>query len=305
MAAILALPVVLLAAAFVIVPSDWLAARSNNSYLMNLGYGAKLSQQRCDVVLYGDSGAMIGADPAIIQRRTGLSVCNVAEFEGMTLVNHTLPLDIFLSRNPRPRFLIFLYAPPNFSVPFSWANAATFEAINFRLRYKPDLGFAGMMALHPLQSMGWAEEGLRLALTRLFSAPLPPQASRLREESHGRLRVATARTLTACDPRIYRYLPDPRWIEHLRSAYSTGGTTVLVDAIPTADCDPNIAWDDQHLRGIIDDYPLTHFPISAYTGEGLEHTNDLGSSLLSNLLADQITARLPRQSKAPPPPSPR
>ena len=281
-------PLFLLASAFFIVPTDWVAARSGNLYLMNLGYGAKLENARCDVLIYGDSGAMIGADPGLIQRRTGLSVCNIAEFQGMTRVNGTLPLDLFLARNARPRYLIFLYAPANLSHPFTWAGVATFEAISFRVQQRPGIETLLLLAAHPLETLGWAQNGLRLALIHSLSKPAPAAVRRAREDHNGQLRIDSARTLKACDQQVFSVTPNHLWLAGLRSKYTIGGTQVLIDAIPTATCDPNNAWNEAHLDHVVDNDPHLHFPFYVFTEEGLGHTNDLGSGLISSMLVDQI-----------------
>ena len=189
--------------------------------LANLGYATKLHDRNCQVLIYGDSGAMVGLDPAILLQRTGLSACNIAEFEGMTLVNQTLPLDIFLAHNPAPRYLIFLYAPSNLTISRSWSDIGTFEAISFRLQQKPGLSTAWLLITHPSDTMKWVEGGLRLALTRTKAKPFPSSAAHLRERDDGQLKVPTAHTLTACDPRVFTNLPDRAWLNRLRSQYTT------------------------------------------------------------------------------------
>ncbi len=278
--------------AFFLVPSNWFQMRAGNLYLANLGYATKLHDRNCQVLIYGDSGAMVGLDPAILLQRTGFSACNIAEFEGMTLVNQTLPLDIFLAHNPAPRYLIFLYAPSNLTISRSWSNIGTFEAISFRLQQRPDLSTAWLLVTHPSDTMKWVEGGLRLALTRTKAKPFPSSAAHLRERDDGQLKVPTAHTLTACDPRVFTNLPDRAWLNRLRSQYTTPTTTVLIDAIPTATCNPNNAWNEQHLQGIVDDAPLPHYPFNAYTEEGVEHTNAYGSQLISNFIADQLQTRI-------------
>ena len=294
LAPLIGIPLCLLFSAFFIVPTDWVAARSGNLYLMNLGYGTKLVNKKCEVLIYGDSGAMIGADPGLIQARTGLSVCNIAEFQGMTRVNGTLPLDVFLAHNPRPNYLIFLYAPANLQIPFTWAGVATFEAISFRLQQRPGVRTLLLLAAHPLETLSWAQNGLRLALIHFLSPPAPSELLHAREERNGQLKIPSARTLSGCEQPVYLVVPDATWLAGLRKRYATAGTQVLIDAIPTADCDPNNAWNEAHLNGLIDNDPNLHFPYYAFTEEGLGHTNDLGSRLISSMLADQIQ----RQARA-------
>ena len=87
------------------------ALRAGNTYVANLGYGATLYGVDCQVVVSGDSSAMVGVDPGLIRRRTGLNTCNIGEFEGMTILNGTMVVDRYLAQNAKPRFLVFRYTP--------------------------------------------------------------------------------------------------------------------------------------------------------------------------------------------------
>ena len=160
---ILLFPVLLIATAFFVVPTDWFQQRADSTYLVNFGYATRLSGQDCPVLIYGDSTAMVGVDPRVITARTGLHACNIAEFEGMTLVTHTLLVDEFLAHNPRPRFLVFLYTPEDLSLPYDWSKVSTFEATSFLLRHERNLHTARVLAEHPGPTFGWAEQGLRMA----------------------------------------------------------------------------------------------------------------------------------------------
>jgi hypothetical protein len=290
LAPVLLAPLLMIAAAFFIVPSHWLELRSDDIYMLNEGYGARLHGHLCQVLVYGDSGAMVGIDPLLIQQRTGLSVCNIAEYQGMTMVSRTLPLDQFLKQNPAPRYMLFLYSPQNLNVPWEWTAYTVNEAISYRLQHSPGWRTALLLAAHPTQTLAWAEGGLHLALTKLHAHPLLPQSSQVREPYNGQFRVVMGRPRTVCDSRPFHIPPDPKWIQHLRTAYATPATTVLVDATPTPDCDPNNPYFAEHLRGLVDDYPLPHLPLRAYTDEGVLHTDAYGAGLLSNLIANQILA---------------
>ena len=84
--------------------------------------------------------------------------------------------------------------------------------------------------------------------------------------------------------------PDPIWIDQLRSRYAVDGTTVLVDATPTADCDPNLAFFQSHLNGVIDNAPYRPIPISSFIDNGRLHANQSGVRLISEMIATQIAA---------------
>jgi hypothetical protein len=66
---------------------------------------------------------------------------------------------------------------------------------------------------------------------------------------------------------------------------------VLVDATPVPDCDPSLAFFQQHSSGVVDNR-IESLPVSAYTVDGRLHVNAKGSSLLTNILANQLADQM-------------
>jgi hypothetical protein len=286
----IASPFLLLAAAVLILPSQWFALRSQNAYLINLAYGATLRSEDCQILIYGDSSAMVGINPSIIRARTGLSTCNIAEFQPMTSLNGTIVLDTYLEHNKPPRFLVFLFAPENFD-PQSEHHNGPFEAIVYRMRQPHRLAnLFFMVAHHPGELVGWVESGLRFALVHLFSRPASPEIQHLRARTHGQLPI-DASTLVACDDMNRDAPPDKAWVAGLRSKYGHSGTTVLVNATPVPDCDISLSFFRKHISGFIDNQIET-LPVPAYTSDGRLHVNAEGSLLLTQMLADQLAKRI-------------
>jgi hypothetical protein len=287
---LVASPFVLLTAALLILPSEWFALHSQNTYLINVAYGAKLYGADCQVLVYGDSSAMVGIDPFVIRARTGLSTCNIAEFQPMTALNDTMLLDTYLEHNAPPRFLVFLFAPEDLD-PQSQHHNGPFEAIVYRMRRPHRLASLFDLALHhPNELMAWVEQGLRFTLVNLFSKSASPEVQHLRDRTHGQLPMSSP-PQTECDSLPRDAPPDKAWVAGLRSKYGQGGTTVLVDAMPLATCDPSLSFFQKQLPGVVDNRMET-FPISTYNVDGRLHVNAEGSALLSNMLAKQIEERL-------------
>ncbi|MGO4212217.1 hypothetical protein AB4Y89_10045 [Terriglobus sp. 2YAB30_2] len=289
---IVAAPLLMFAAAFVIIPSKWFALRAGNTYMANLGYGAELNGRDCQVLVYGDSTAMVGADPKVIAEKSGLTACNIAEFGGVTLVSGTEPVDKFLSQNPRPKYIVFLYAPEGLSRPFAWEHVGFFEAITYRVREEHTLGTAWTLAMHPGPTLGWAEQGLRMALTRVKSKPISEEKAHVRERDLGQLKVVNIPDLQSCSMPTRLYEPDPTWIAGLRSKYSGNGTTVVVDATPVMNCDQGIPFYQAHLAGLVDDLPLPEYPVTDYADEHGQrmHMNAKGAAKVSAMIGNQIRA---------------
>jgi hypothetical protein len=294
---LVASPALLLAAAVFVIPSQWFALRSGNTYLVNLAYGAKLQNADCQILVYGDSSAMVAVDPALIREHTGLSTCNIAEFQPMTLLNGMMVLDTYLKRNARPRFLIFLFTPEDLALPSQRYNGP-FEAITYRMRQPHRL--QSLIALAPEYSnalFSWAEQGMRFVFENLLSKPASLEVQHLRDSSHGQLRMAAA-TRTSCETLRHDAVPDKKWIADLRSKYGRDGMTTLVDATPVATCDPSLSFFEQHSPEVIDNR-LETLPIDAYTIDGRLHVNAKGSKLISEMLADQIVQQLQGTAPAP------
>ena len=294
---VLFFPILLIGLAVVIVPSRWFSLRSGNIYYSDLGYGAELRNQSCEILIYGDSSAMVGIEPAVVQQRTGLTTCNIAEFEGMTLVNETVLVDDFLAHNPRPRFIVFLYSPEDLYLPKSWdKGVSNFEGISYLIKNRPLVEVFRRMGEHPIEFLSWAELGMRMVLTHLRTAPISSEAQHLRDRHMGRLPVPedTRADCSSVGPPFDP--PDPAWIASLRAHYGVDGTRVLVDATPTLACDPGLAFYQKHLDPLIDNSPYLPIDISNYSSDGRLHANSAGVITLSNMVASQIEATHPDQT---------
>jgi hypothetical protein len=285
------LPIVLVLAAIFIVPTEWFALHSRDPFLVTLGYGADLRNIDCQVLIYGDSTAMIGINPKMIQERTGLHTCNIAETEGMTMLNGTMVLDLFLKHNPRPRYLVFMYAPEGFDPESQRKNptVTTFEAVTFRFRQPDKLGSFFALMKHPEDVFTWAEHGLRWAITGARSKPLPEETKQLRAQTQGQSELHDP-TLQNCAYGRHNNPPDKAWVESLRSKYGSDGTTVLIDSVLLPSCDPDVEYFREQLGGVIDNRIDTLPPQDFY--QGGRHVNSHGSVPLSTMVADQILDRL-------------
>jgi hypothetical protein len=284
-------PEALLIAAFLIIPTHWFITHSGNSYLENLAYATKLYGAHCDVVIWGDSSAMVGIDPAIVQARTGLSTCNIAEFKGMALVTNTLLLDIYLAHNARPRYLVIMFAPEAMFLNKSWAKTPTFEAITYLVQSQPILTSLHALVLHPVDTLGWAELGLRMTLTRLHSPAATEAELHVREAHNGQVPVSGSAEVS-CEKEPREGTPDPAWLNGFRRKYGVDGTTVLVDATPTPSCDPGLSHNRKVLPPLIDNNPYPTLPYDFYIKGDRLHVNARGIPVLSNMVAGQILARM-------------
>jgi hypothetical protein len=284
-------PMVIFVVAFLVIPTDWFADRSNNLFMDTLGYGAALHNADCKVAIYGDSTAILGVTPSLVRQYTGLSTCNVAEVAGVNLVNGTMPLDQFLAQNPRPQFLVFLFAPEAFNPASLRYNPdiTTFEGVTYRMRQPHKVaGFFALMR-HPEDVFSWVDHGVRMSIDDIFLKPFPPDVKYTRFRTMGQTGFRNP-PLTSCNYPHHNPVPDRTWVNGLRKKYGVDGTTVIFDATPVPACDPDLEFFRQQLHGLIDN-SFQPLPMQDYYGGG-RHVYPSGAALISKEISDQILDRL-------------
>ena len=284
-------PLLIILAAFFVVPTSWFTLHSGNTYMANIGYADTLSNSDCQVLVYGDSTALTSVDPFIIEAATGLKTCNLAEFEGMTSVNETLLIDRYLNRNPRPRFIVFMYTPDDLRIPEHWNKVSSFEAVTYRIRQGLDSKTLKLLVQHPADTLGWAEQGMRMTMFRFHTSPMGADKMNIRQPYNGQLRLEGTPS-TACEKDHRREAPDPAWLSALRTRYSVEGTQVVIDATPVPGCDLDLAFFQDVLPGAIDDDPLPIYPVGVYLRNTRLHMNEVGSRMVSQMIARQIAERM-------------
>lgn len=289
--ALFLLPFAYMAICFFVMRSDFFLRRTQNIYLANMGYGLRLRNADCQVLVFGDSSAMEGVDPGILSKETGLSACNIAEPAGVMRLNGTMVLDTYLERNPRPKYLILLLSPNG--IRPTWLHEGNYEAVLMRVRERPDLGLLYAVIRHADDILSAIGTSGRFVLTWVVHSPLPEGIVHKRDNNRGRY-PDTSERMTTCltDARINP--PSREWVDGFRTRYSVEGTHVLVDVTPVPDCDPAQATYMREFapdNGIIDNR-LEIYPTHWYTQSGHFH---LGSSEgwghLTARIAEQINTR--------------
>ncbi len=292
---VVGIPIAAMIATVFIMRTAWFLPRSGNTYIATVGYAAGLHNLSCDVLIDGDSTAMVGVIPAVITRQTGLSACNIAEFAGMEQVNGRMMLNHFLANNPRPRYIVFVYPPESLKPHDQWTPVSHFEALLFRLRTQPDAAFLHSLLTHPTDILSSWTLGLRLVAQAPFHKPMSEQTLRQREEGLGWLDVP-GRILTTCGQPESLTPPDPAYVAGLRSQFGVDGTKVFVDVIPEPDCEPDYDFFTPKLAGTVDNRQQK-FPISLYNSGGRLHLIPEGAQRFSLQIADQINRQNPHRTE--------
>ena len=229
-------PVIAVAASFFIARSSWYVRHQKNSYLAISDYPFTLKNKDCDVIIYGDSSALTGVAPLVIEAATALHTCNIAQPNTTLAIAGTFALDTYLKNNAPPKFLIFQFTAPDFSPRDS--NGALYEEGALQLvRHKLDLQTFQLFARHPMEALEFSKFILRTALLEKDrSARTYDRAWAQIQASHG-LFTAPGAPLGKCLGDLEEKAPDAQWIRNLRRKYSEGGTRVLIYVAPHPDCD--------------------------------------------------------------------
>lgn len=296
--AVLALfPFALVIFAFWWMTSDMYLRHMPYAYLVDTGYGSTLHGADCQVVIDGDSTALVGVMPKVIEQRTGLKTCNIAEVAGIKLVNGMMVLDDYLAQNRPPRYLVFLFAPENLTPPQEWTSVGNFEGWFYRIRFHRDAGFWHMALHEPNVLVTVVELGFRNGAQWLFKRPLPSELAHERELTGGRAAEPGAPLKSCAGDTIVR-APDKTWLSQLRHTYGVHGTQVLVDVTPMPTCDVGLEFYRAHLPGVVDNTVDT-LPVGDFNSSGRLHMTDDGATELSKRVADQIAARLQTTPSSP------
>ena len=291
-----------IAVIFALVPfsaSDWFL-QHHYPGLRNFGYSERIGAAHCEVILYGDSSALTGLDPTIVERLTGLKTCNLSEGSTVQVVaGSDLPLNLYLRRNPPPRFLLGMWSYTSYrpylqpftayqpeGILYVWRYgsrfrllrafvrhpdwALTFAASVFDTLARPAAGVAPERPYHRADAQAQRDAGLGM-----WPFPLPPQAACVRNG------------LNEGPERIQRWSES---VAAFRRRYSTPQTTVLLDISPIPVCNKLAAAYAERTQGLHDN-PLEKVGISDFN-EGDVHFSPQGSRYVSEQAAHQIVASI-------------
>ncbi len=253
----------------------------------------------CDILLFGDSTAMTGLDPAQIARATGLRTCNIAVTNAVLAVLDTAPLNHFLSHNPTPRVLLFQFSPDDLQLEaHTWTRTVYAEGILELLRHGSPADIRSTLLHHPRETLAFsgyvagftAWFALRSAWAHLSGSPVEEHRIHIRDGFF----TPPLPPITACEPAGHHTNPADRQfpadlIQTLRRRYATPATTVLIDVAPIPSCDENLPAYTAQLQQLTSNQPVG-LPIHLFNDQ--RHYTAAGARLVSAAAARQILATL-------------
>ena len=292
-----------LVAMLLIAGRPWFLLHDQYPGMWQSGYSLRVPHIDCDIVLYGDSSALTGLDPQIVEQITGLKACNISE--GTTIqwvVGSDFPLQHYLAVNKRPRYLLAMYTPSIFT-PTAKPFAAYYpEGILYGLQYDHSKAFAIGLLKHPhyaLKFSIWAGHALlEDVLLKATHRSKPWVDTRTQRDSRNGIWPYPLPAETHCvreDASVDLHLlqGDQAGVDAFRSAYGKDGTTVLVDVDPIPPCEALQGVYRRRLAGMYDN-TMDVVPIR-YFNEGDVHFSPEGSRYISTRVGQQIKALMEKE----------
>lgn len=266
-----------------IARSAFYIRHQRNSYLTISDYPFTLKGKDCEVLIYGDSSALTGISPPVIESVTSLRTCNIAQPNTALAIVGTFALDSYLQNNAPPKFLIFQFTAPDFSPrdPDRLYEEGALQLV----RHKLDLQTLGLFARHPLQSLEFSEFILKTASVDWNWRVEISARSWAEVRSSNGLFSSPAPPLQNCVGPLEVRPPDPSWIDQLRSKYSRAGTRVLIYSAPYPECDSSFEYYSTKLSTLADN-KLQRFPIHLFNEKN--HFTREGAELNSAHIAEDV-----------------
>lgn len=264
-----------------------------------------MHDRRCDVVVFGDSTAMTGLNPEVIEAQTNLRTCNIAVTNAVLAVTGNMTLNHFLAHNGRPRVVLVQLSPDDFQQQnYTWHNTIYAEGMLELLRHGAPGEARRVLLSHPQEAITFA--GYAAGFTAYYGIKqlwFHLTGMRAEEDTivvRNGFFTPPSPARTFCDATAS--LSDPtggafsrNLVQQFRSAYATRADRVLVNVAPIPSCDGNLGTFAAQLDGVTNN-PLLPLPIGLFNDQ--RHYTERGSTLVSRLVADELTAAAGQTSPA-------
>jgi hypothetical protein len=252
----------------------------------------------CDVLIFGDSTAMTGINPEVVERNTGFKTCNIAVTNAVLAVTHNLTLNRYLANNTKPRVLLIQLSPDGFQPESNvWSQTVYPEGLLELLRHGSPAESRHVLLTHPQQAIAFAGYAAGFALYAGIK-DIWFHATNLRpEEDTVTIRngffTPPSPPSTSCEPGATFSNPKagggyPRAVVgEYENDYASRSGIVLVNVAPIPSCDQNLAAFSSELSGVTSN-SLLPLPVSLFNDP--RHYTAVGSAVVSRLIAQELNA---------------
>jgi hypothetical protein len=292
---LVALPLLAVAGAVTLARTGWFLRRAVPNYVAMLNGEFAIRDQPCDVLLFGDSSALTGLMPWIIQQDTGSRTCSIAQTKGVVGVTGLDFLRHYLARNPAPRVLVIALAPEDWRHIRNWSETAYVEGMLEVVRHENFFSTARRFAAHPNEVFGFTtfvyKSAISAALHRGHGATTPQPTAREGQMTlpnspeRDCLRQGWAANDAAAPPP-----PSADFVRAVRAEFTPRAGSLLLISPPIAECDKLASF----YAGILDpvlDSPISAQPIGDYNDLD-RHFTARGAEIFSHRIAAVIQQRL-------------
>ena len=293
--AVVGLPLLAIPLFIVLGSSDFFLHHGASVWVQSNDAIFGMRDRRCDVLVFGDSTAMTGIDPLLVDRDTGLHTCNIAVTNAVLAVTGNMTLDTYLAQNGRPKLLVVQLSPDDFQRRNRvWDHTVYAEGLLEQLRHGTTEQSREVLLHHPHEAIAFA--GYAAGYTAYYGVKdLWFRATHLRpEEDEIQVRngffTPPAPARTNCEhnetqPADANNSFAASLTGQYQKAYGNRGAVVLVDVAPIPSCDANLAIYSRELNGVTNNR-LQGLPVGFFNDS--RHYTATGSRIVSALVARQV-----------------
>lgn len=230
-----------------IVRSEEFLALFPDPFVVTLDAAYRPFEPACEVVVFGDSTAVTGVDPRVIETATGMRTCNVAVPAPVVSALGTKTVDAFLATHPKPKVLVVQINPDNlWAHPDNWDSITGFYPESILLRHHPGSETDWALILHPVHTFVFLESVLQAkyfpSREKLATFATDNAASlAVYRDSRGLLTLHSEPEV-ACKNRTpapyAKSTPDGAWVKAVRAKYEAQGIRTLIRSSDIPACDP-------------------------------------------------------------------
>jgi hypothetical protein len=293
---LLLLPLVAIPAFIRLGYSDFFLRHGASVWVQSNDAIFNLRDRQCDVLIFGDSTAMTGINPAVVQRNTGFKTCNISVTNSVLSVTHNLTLDSYLANNPRPRVLLIQLSPDGFQPESnSWNNSVYPEGLLELLRHGTPAETRHVLRTHPREAIAFAGYAAGFTIYSLGKdAWFHLTRTRPEEDAvaiHNGFFTPPAPPTTSCEPGATFSNPRaggefPRnLVSEYQNDYADRSGIVLVNVAPIPACDQNLQAFTAELDGVTSNLVIP-LPVTLFNDP--RHYTAVGSAIVSRLIAEEV-----------------
>lgn len=290
------LPLVAIPAFILLGSSDFFLNHGASVWVQSNDAIFQMQGRHCDVLIYGDSTAMTGIDPSLVEKDTGLHTCNIAVTNAVLNVTNNLTLDRYLAQNSHPKVLLVQLSPDGFQRDSRiWKNSIYAEGMLEMLRHGTHQEARHMLMQHPQEAIAFAGYaagftayyGLKQALYLMTGTR--PEEDDVRVHNGFFTPPAPARTQCEAMPQAILSGTAQSFASHVASQYRTtygqSKSLVLINVAPIPSCDNNLQMYQKELAGVTNNRLLA-LPIGYFNDN--RHYTASGSEVVSRMISDEV-----------------